>query len=255
MLTRGTTSTNDVCHLYTDSSSGMAVINIWGIKVKKLSRTVFSLRYQVLIVTAPAWPCTGRRGLHDEWLHDMIVKPADVQHTLQSLSRSLSDSFPPKWRTGSSDRGESQSLVCGDKNWDSRSWPVWETHTHTQIESFCFLWSAADSGRAQFIKLSYLQLRGVISVSFLGHWRCSEMSSFTLRTQVSPLMEKAATAPIRPPCTANTHPLLELEQSSRIHMTSATLCTPSPRRGQRETRKDCFLIASKRKMGEGFWNI
>lgn len=84
--------------------------------------------------------------------------------------------------------------------------------------------------------------------------RCAEPLGST-RTPILPPLEKPATSPIKPPSTGYTHPPSDLEQSSRIQTSSLTLCTQSPWRCQGETRKDCFLIAGKRKKGEGFWNI
>lgn len=63
-----------------------------------------------------------------------------------------------------------------------------------------------------------------------------------------PPLEKPATSPIKPPSTGTS----DLEQSSRIQTSSLTVRTQSPWRYWGETRKDCFLIAGKRKRGRRF---
>lgn len=128
-------------------------------------------------------------------------------------------------------------------------------------QCLCFLWSAADLSCMCLLRVCLLcrQLRGVISVPFLGHWLCDALSHWeplgATHIPILPLQEKPATSPIKPPSTSYTHPPSDLEQSSRIQTSSLTLCTQSPWRCWGETRKDCFLIAGERKKGEGFWNI
>lgn len=84
-------------------------------------------------------------------------------------------------------------------------------------------------------------------------WRAEPLGA-TCIPILSP-QEKPATSPIKPPSTDYAHPPSDLEQSSCIHVSSLILYTQSPWRCQWETRKDCFLIAGKRKRGEGLWNI
>lgn len=104
--------------------------------------------------------------------------------------------------------------------------------------------------------LLWRQLWGVIRVPFLGHWLRDALSPWkplgTARSPIVLLQEKPAVSPIKPPCTSYIHPPSDLEQSSRIQTSSLTLCTQSPWRSQGATRKDCFLIAGKRKKGGRF---
>lgn len=81
--------------------------------------------------------------------------------------------------------------------------------------------------------------------------RCAEPLGAT-HIPILPPQEKPATSPIKPPSTSYTHPPSDLEQSSHIQTSSLTLCTQSPWRSRGETRKDCFLIAGKRKKGGRF---
>lgn len=128
-------------------------------------------------------------------------------------------------------------------------------------QCLCFLWSAADLSCMHLLQECLLchQLRGVISVPFLGHWLCDALSHWeplgAMHIPILPLQEKPATSPIKPPSTSYTHPPSDLEQSSRIQTSCLTLCTQSPWRCWGETRKDCFLIADERKRRKGFWNI
>lgn len=77
--------------------------------------------------------------------------------------------------------------------------------------------------------------------------RCNEPLGAPPHFPIPPLHEKPAPSPIKPPSTGYTHPPSNLEQSSRMQMSSLTLRTLSPRRCRGKTWKDCFLIAGKRK--------
>lgn len=69
-----------------------------------------------------------------------------------------------------------------------------------------FLWLAADFSGLHSLVVCLLrhQLRGVISVPFLGHWLCDALSHWEHR--VSPVQEKPSTSPIKAPSTSYTHP-------------------------------------------------
>lgn len=132
--------------------------------------------------------------------------------------------------------------------------------THpTYPQCLCVLWSAADFSHpcSLGVRLLCRQTPGndQCSLSRSLVMRCAEPLGATpipyspFRRRSQPHLQLN-----RPPL-RYTHPPLDLEQSSRIQTSSLTLCTQSPRRCRGETRKDCFLIAGRRKKGEGFWNI
>lgn len=79
------------------------------------------------------------------------------------------------------------------------------------------------------------QLRGVISVSFLGHWLCDALSHWeplgATRVPILPPRRRSRqTSPIKAPSASYTHrPPSDLEQSSRIQTSRLTLRTQSPR--------------------------